>query len=311
MRPTPRICIVGAGAMGSYYAAKFYDHNPESVFLLAGGERFDRLKRHGLEVNGACYPCAVRRPEDPGEPADLVLVTVKYQHLPQAAREMASVVGENTLILSAMNGIDSEEILAGRYGWERVLYGVALGIDAQRSQNRVSYTKEGVLYWGRAENADPKPELEEIRQLLGAAGIPNEVPRDMLRVLWWKYMINCGANQVSAMLRVPYGALQRIEESRLLMESAMAEVVELASALGVNLRREDMDTWYSVLDSLSPEGRTSMCQDIEAGRKTEVEMFSGKVLELTREKGLQAPVNRLLFQAIRSLEQWSEMISAS
>jgi 2-dehydropantoate 2-reductase len=311
MRPNPNVCVVGAGAMGSYYAAKFFDRDPESVFLLAGGERYNRLKRDGLVVNGTHYPCAVRSPEEPGESADLILVTVKYQHLPQAAREMAGVVGENTLILSAMNGIDSEEILAGHYGWERVLYGVALGIDAQRSENRVSYTREGILYWGRAENTEPETEVEELRKLLDAAGIPNEVPGDMLRVLWWKYMINCGANQVSAMLRVPYGALQRVEESRLLMESAMAEVVDLASALGVDLRKEDMDTWYSVLDSLSPDGRTSMCQDIEAGRKTEVEMFSGKVLELAREKGLQAPVNRLLFLAIRSLEQWSEMISAS
>lgn len=306
MRPSPRICIVGAGAMGSYYAAKFFDRDPESVFLLAGGERFDRLKRHGLVVNDTHYPCAVRGPEESGEPADLVLVTVKYQHLPQAAREMAGVVGENTLVLSAMNGIDSEEILAGHFGWERVLYGVALGIDAQRSENRVNYTKEGVLYWGRADNAEPEPEVEELRKLLDAVDIPNEVPRDMLRVLWWKYMINCGANQVSAMLRVPYGALQRIEESRLLMESAMAEVVDLAAALGVDLRREDMDTWYSVLDSLSPEGRTSMCQDIEAGRKTEVEMFAGKVLELAGERGLGVPANRFLFQAVRSLEKWAE-----
>lgn len=292
--------------MGSFYAAKFFERDPESVFLLAGGERFDRLKQHGLVVNDTHYPCAVRNPEDPGEPADLVLVTVKYQHLPQAAREMANVVGEKTLILSAMNGIDSEEILAGHYGWERVLYGVALGIDAQRSENRVSYTKEGVLYWGRAENTPPDPKVEEVGNLLDAAGIPNETPGDMLRVLWWKYMINCGANQVSAMLRVPYGALQRIEESRLLMESAMAEVVDLAAAVGVDLRREDMDTWYSVLDSLSPEGRTSMCQDIEAGRKTEVEMFAGKVLELAGEHGISVPANRFLFQAVRSLEKWAE-----
>jgi 2-dehydropantoate 2-reductase len=311
MRHDPKVCVVGAGAMGSYYAAKFFDRDPEGVFLLAGGERFERLRREGIVVNGTHYPVAVRRPEDPGEPADLVLVTVKYQHLPQAAREMAGVVGENTRILSAMNGIDSEEILAEHYGWERVLYGVALGIDAQRTQNRVSYTREGVLYWGRAENTEPAPDVQELQKVLDAAGVPNEIPRDMLRYLWWKYMINCGANQVSAMLRVPYGALQRIEEARRLMESAMVEVVDLAAAVGVDLREGDLDTWYGILDSLSPEGRTSMAQDIEAGRKTEVEMFSGKVLDLARKKGLQAPVNRFLFQAVRSLEKWGEMVSAS
>ncbi|MCF8086419.1 MAG: 2-dehydropantoate 2-reductase [Desulfohalobiaceae bacterium] len=307
MRSTPKVCVVGAGAMGSFYAAKLYERDPESVYLLAGGERFTRLKQHGIVVNDTHYPCAVRRPEDRGEPADLVLVTVKYQHLPQAVLDMANAVGEQTLILSAMNGIDSEEILAGHYGWQRVLYGVALGIDAQRSGNRVSYTKEGVLYWGRADNAQPDPAMDVARRVLDAAGIPNQEPEDMLRMLWWKYMVNCGANQVSAMLKVPYGALQRIEEARLLMESAMAEVVDLASALGVDLRREDMDTWYSVLDSLSPEGRTSMCQDIQAGRKTEVEMFAGKVLELARERGIDVPANRFLFQAVRGLEKWAEM----
>ncbi len=307
MRSTPRVCVVGAGAMGAFYAAKLFERDPESVYLLAGGERFNRLKQHGIVVNDTHYPCAVRSPEERGEPADLVLVTVKYQHLPQAAREMANVVGDNTLILSAMNGIDSEEILAGRYGWQRVLYGVALGIDAQRSGNRVSYTKEGVLYWGRADNAQPDPARDAVRGVLDAAGIPNQEPRDMLRMLWWKYMVNCGANQVSAMLRVPYGALQRVDEARQLMESAMAEVVDLAVTLGIDLRREDMDTWYSVLDTLSPEGRTSMCQDIEAGRKTEVEMFAGKVLELAAERGLGVPTHRFLFQAVRGLEKWAEI----
>jgi len=307
MNQHPKVCVIGAGAMGSFYAAKFYELDPEGTFLLAGGERFTRLQEHGIVVNDTHYPCSVRRPEDTGPTADLVLVTVKYQHLPQAVQDMANVVGDNTVILSAMNGIDSEEILAGRYGWQKVLYGVALGIDAQRSQNRVSYTQEGVLYWGRADNTEPDPKVKKVRGLLDAAAIANEVPQDMLRMLWWKYMVNCGGNQVSAMLRLPYGAFQRVEESRSLMDATMAEVVDLAAALGVDLRPEDMNAWYSVLDRLSPEGRTSMCQDIEAGRKTEVEMFSGKVIELAQKHDLSVPVNRFLFQAIRSLEKWWEM----
>jgi len=86
------------------------------------------------------------------------------------------------------------------------------------------------------------------------------------------------------------------------MESAMREVIGLAAPAGVHLTVADVDNWYAVLDSLNPSGKTSMLQDVEAGRKTEVEMFAGRVVELGRRYGVPTPVNERLLERIRGLE---------
>jgi len=115
-------------------------------------------------------------------------------------------------------------------------------------------------------------------------------------------MINVGINQVSAALRAPYGVFQGPGEARELMESAMREVVLLASKLHISLTEADVREWYAVFRDLNPEGKTSMLQDVEGRRKTEVEMFAGKVIELGRRFGVATPVNERLFDMIRKIE---------
>ena len=310
MARSGKVCIVGAGAMGGFYASKLAAFDPECVFFLAGGERFERLQREGVTVNGRRYRLPVRRPEDEGPAAELVVLTVKYHHLGQAIEDMQGVVGKETVILSLMNGIDSEEALAGRFGWERVVYGVALGIDALRDGSTVRTTQEGMVYLGEEKNDVLSPKVRQATSWLESAAIEHTVPKDMLRVMWWKFMINVGVNQVSAVLRAPFAVFQRTEEACRVMRMAMREVVELAGALRIELTDEDLSTWEEIMARLAPDGRTSMCQDVEAKRKTEVEMLGGKMIELGREHGVAVPVNEVLFHLIRSMEQSYDILPA-
>ena len=115
-------------------------------------------------------------------------------------------------------------------------------------------------------------------------------------------MINAGINQASAVLGAPYSVFQRSGDARELMESAMREVMAIAQAAGVHLSEADITNWNLFLSSLSPDGKTSMLQDIEARRKTEVEMFAGKVIELGKEYGIPTPVNQTLYRVIKVIE---------
>ena len=117
-------------------------------------------------------------------------------------------------------------------------------------------------------------------------------------------MVNVGMNQASAVMRAPYGVFQSSPDAQALMESLMREVIVLAEAAGVNLEEQDLKNWYAFLNSLSPLGKTSMLQDIEAGRKTEVDIFAGKVVELGKTLAVPTPVNQALLQTIRILEQY-------
>jgi 2-dehydropantoate 2-reductase len=262
----------------------------------------ERLQREGVVVNGKPYHIPVLTPEDRAAPADLVIVAVKYQHLDDAIRDMKNRVGAETLIISVMNGIESEERIGAVHGMDKILYCVSVGIDALRDANRVLYTTQGKLFIGEADNSALTQRVRRIQVLFDRAGIVYETPPDMMRILWWKFMINVGINQASAVLRAPYGVFQAAGEARELMDAAMREVVHLAGKAGVDLTEADIRGFDPYLFRLSPQGKTSMLQDVEAGRKTEVEMLAGRVIELGRRYDVPTRVNRSLFAQIRKIE---------
>jgi len=299
-----RIAVIGAGAMGSFYASKLADGNPGGVFLIAAGDRYDRLKNEGFTVNGKPYFLSVLNPGERAAPADLIIVAVKHHHLEEAVGQMTPFVGDQTIFLSVMNGIDSEERIGAVHGMEKVLYAVAVGIDALREGNAVTYTTQGKLFFGEKKNRVMTERVKGLRSLFDRAGIVCETPEDMIRILWWKYMINVGINQASAVLRAPYGVFQKSTEARELMESAMKEVTTVAAAARINITGEDIENWYAFMARLSPAGKTSMLQDVEAKRKTEVEMFGGKMMELGKKYGIPTPVNETLFRIIRVIERY-------
>ena len=116
-------------------------------------------------------------------------------------------------------------------------------------------------------------------------------------------MLNVGVNQVSAVLRAPYGELIREDHARELMFEASREVVKIARKARIQLSEEDIQKYAAIIASLSPEGKPSMLQDVEAGRKTEVEIFSGTVIELGQKYGVPTPVNDMLFRLLKAIEQ--------
>ena len=291
--------------MGAYFAASFSDAGFPTA-LVARGERYERLDRDGLVVNGQAYSIPIAHPDRVDTPADLIIVALKGYQLPGAAGDLRSLVGEHTTIVSVMNGLDSEEILAGLYGQEKVLYAMSLGIDAVRQGNRVTYTKPGTHYVGEATNDRLTERVRRVQAAFDRAAIAYVTPPDMLRMLWWKFMINDGVNLPSAVMRAPYGVFQTSPDAQALMEALMHEVIAVARAVGVNLVEQDVKDWYPVLNGLSPEGKTSMLQDIEAGRKTEVETFAGKAVVLGRAHGIPTPVNEAMLYVIRVLERQPE-----
>jgi 2-dehydropantoate 2-reductase len=305
MKPSiEKIAIIGAGALGAAYGSILYEMDTQSVSFIASGKRYEKLKNDGVVVNGKCYAIAVARPAE-ATPADLLIVAVKHHHLDQAITEMKKAIGPETTILSVMNGIDSEERIGAVYGMDKVVYGLTLGIDAVREGNSVNYTNQGRIFFGEAQNPGMTDRVRRIKDLFDRAGIAHVIPSDMIRSLWFKYMVNVGANQASAVLRANYGTLRSSSEARNLMDEAMREVIAVARANNVDLQEKDIEEWYKVLDALNPAGKTSMFQDVEAGRKTEVEMFAGKVIELGKLHGIPTPVNQRLFDELKRIEALS------
>lgn len=302
MASTPNIVIQGAGALGAMYASQFHTAGKAEVAFAATGERHARLKAHGVVVNGTRYVLPVLSPDDDAPPADLIIVALKDKDLPGAVDDLAGRVGEHTLIISVMNGLDSEAIIADRWGWDNVLYAYAVGTDATREGNAINYVSPGRIVFGEARNPLPSARVQRVQALLDLGGIKHETPADMLRMLWWKFMVNVGVNQASALLNAPYGVFHRSEHARAIMEAAMREVIAIAAIEGIDLGPQDLADWHPVLNTLHPDGKTSMLQDVEAGRQTEVDIFAGKVIALGARHGIPTPVNDMLWHALKVIE---------
>ncbi|MFH1154136.1 MAG: 2-dehydropantoate 2-reductase [Pseudomonadota bacterium] len=302
MKRIRSIAIVGAGAMGAAYAAMFSAACDFQVYFVARGERYQKLSQGPITVNGKLWRIPVLHPDRVEHPADLVLVALKHHHLPGALQDIKAVTGEDTAILSVMNGLDSETIIGSVCGMDRMVDAIAVGIDAVREGEMFTYANPGKILFGNCRTGSRDPRLPMVREALERASIPSDIPPDIRRTLWWKFMINVGINQASAVLRAPYGIFQSSQDARDLMMMLMTEVINLARVMSINLTEKDLEDWLTILSSLSPGGKTSMLQDMEAGRKTEVDIFAGKMAAMGREHRVATPVNETILRIILAME---------
>jgi 2-dehydropantoate 2-reductase len=300
---SPRIHLVGLGAVGAGYGAKLLEAGFD-LRVLVDGARRERYRSTVTTVNGVDHTFPLADAAD-GTPADLALVAVKAGALGEAIELLRPSVGPGTVVLSLLNGIDSEQVLADAFPQAHVLLAVSLGIDAVRDGRDVRYTSLGRIFFGEPTNAEPYSEpVRRVAELFAAAGIACVIPADMTRELWWKFLINVGVNQVSAVLRAPYRLFQEHgSPARDAMLAAQREVIAVAEAEGVALGETDIHAWLAVLDGLGPASYTSMAQDAIAGRPTEVDIFAGRVCELGERHGIPTPVNRLLWQLLKAAER--------
>jgi 2-dehydropantoate 2-reductase len=303
MSEIKKVGILGAGAMGAYFISRFSTAPGFSACLIADRSRKDKLSKNGLVINGKTCFFPVVCPEEADSPMDLIIVALKHPQLADALAKLSPLVGEDTLFLSVMNGLESEATIAAAFGCEKVLYAISIGIDAVREGNHITFTTPGKHIFGEAENSTLSPKVLRVKRAFETVGVNHEIPVDMKRMLWWKFMINVGVNQASAVLRAPYGVFHTDPDAQALMESLMQEAVTLAQASGVSLTQKDIQDWYPVLRTLSPDGKTSMLQDVEAGRPTEVDVFGGKVLSLGFQLDIPTPVNRTIVQIIKVMEK--------
>ena len=304
MKEIKTVSVIGLGALGILFGHHLSKKmHWEDLRIVADGSRIAKYQKEGIYCNGE--PCKFRymTPEEPCEPADLLLFTVKFNSLEKAIRSVKSHVGEDTIILSALNGISSEEMIGEAYGQDKVLYCVAQGMDGIREENRLNYEHMGMLCFGDREPGIISEKARRVEHFFKKVDLPHEVETDMKKRLWGKLMMNVGVNQTVALYESNYGVIQKEGKARGTLIAAMREVMLLSEKEGILLTEEDLNYWLGVLDSLNPEGKPSMRQDLEAGRFSEVDLFSGTVMKLGEKHGIETPVNRMLYEKIKEMEE--------
>lgn len=298
-----RVGIIGFGALGILFGTYINDKiGRENFYVIADSDRCEKYKKDKFYKNGVLYDMNCVSPKDGIEPVDLLLFGVKYSGMEEALKLSEKFVKKDTVFISLLNGIKSEEDIAEKYGWENVIYSTSQGMDSLKINNGITYRDMGFLNFGRVGNRGRDIVISEVRSFFDKIDFPYRIPEDMGKALWGKLLLNTGCNQTAAVYDCPFSVLQRDGEPRQVMINAMREVMLVAQKEGINLDESDVEYWIRVLDGLNPDGMPSMRQDTLAKRPTEVELFAGTVIRLGEKHGVDTPVNRMLYGRIKEIE---------
>ena len=300
MKRIETIGMIGLGAVGALFAGRLL-HTGAQLRVIVDAARRERYTREGVWVNGARVDFPYVTPQD-AQPVDLLIIATKAGGLQSAMETAAGFVGPDTLMLTLINGVTSEQALAARFGAANVLHAVAQGMDAVKEGNRLTYTHPGMIVLGEREPGPVSARVQAVADCLNAHGVKAVPVEDMVRRQWGKLMLNVGLNQAVMVFEGDYGTVQRPGRPREVMLGAMREAQKIAALEGYPIPDAEFDEWVALADSLAPEGKPSMRQDGEAHRPSEVELFAGTMVRLGRQHGVPTPVNDWLYARVKEME---------
>ena len=293
MKEIKNVLICGIGAVGSIYADKVEKYSPETLRVLVDEKRLERYQKNPTIFNGRKLNFTYILPNATDFKADLIIIATKFDGLNDVIRDIKNFVYEDTIILSLLNGVTSEKIIAKTYGREKLLYSYFIGHSAIRENRNITHDGINTIVYG-SENSNDLENVKKVQRFFDNANINYLIPKDIIHALWLKYMLNVSANQTTAILRMNFGEMLENDKCMNFAINIMKEVQAIAKAEGVNNAETLIEETIEHLHSMLPEGKTSMLQDVEAGRKTEVEMFAGTVTRMGKEHGIPTPYNKII-----------------
>ena len=310
-----KICVYGAGAVGGLMAA-WLARAGHDVSLVARGAQLDAIRRDGLRVRSKSGTESFRVKAD-ADPAklgaqDYVLVTVKAQNLTEVAASIAPLLGKDTSVVTAMNGVpwwflnlqlsslDPDGALSRAIPTERVV-GCVIHLAASNPEpGLVSHNMGAKLILGEP-GGENTARTRRIADALSAAGFEIVVSSTIEKEFWVKLLGNVSFNPVSALTVSTADRLIQNEEVKAYMVEIMREVLAIGRAVGVDANI-DPEARIDMARALGPF-KTSMLQDLEAGKRLEIDGLLAGTLEIARKAGVRAPFTESLFGLIRARAQ--------
>ena len=308
MQKIKKISLIGLGAMGVFFAPRLAAAYPEGFRVIADGERKRRLEEKGVIVNGVNYKFPIITPEEKGDPADLILIGVKGYGLDQAIEDIRNQVGEETLIISLLNGVDSEEKLVKSFGEKHVLYGY-MRMSVVMKDGKADFDPYwGKIHFGEKLNKEYSDRVLAVKEVFDKADIPYEIDEDMLKGIWFKFMCNIGENMTCALLGIPFGGFQVSDHANWVRIEAMKEVAAIAQKKGISIGKEEIEMQNKTILTIPYPNKPSTLQDLEAFKHTEIDMFAGTVIQMGRELGIPTPICEMFYHGIHVLEEKNDGI---
>jgi 2-dehydropantoate 2-reductase len=304
-----KICIIGCGSVGSIFAAHLarlegvevwaYDVNREQVEAISrDGLRLSGAAEFTARLNAACDPEKIPR-------CDYGIVATKAIHTRAAILQTAHSFDDRSAVCSVQNGVGNEEIIAEHVKY--VIRGTTFPAGHLISAGHVGYDIKGDTWIGPFEPTHtPMEMVEELAGTLTRSGMHTIAMPDARGAQWTKLIFNAATNSVGALTRLNHGAATRFEPTSELFKALIEEGNCVARALGIELHG---DPWDLVMKGANAPGKhkSSMLQDVEAGRLTEVDFMNGAIVHWGEMAGVPTPLNRMMWALVKGLEHsWTK-----
>jgi len=296
------IYVVGAGGVGGYFGG-LLAKTGENVTFVCRGDHYKIIKKDGLKVKSVIGDFVISKTKvidsiSKIKNPNLIIFTVKTYDTEVVAKELASVVGKDTIIITFQNGIENDLIIKKIINSNNVYPGVAYIISAKTKPGVIEQTG-GLrrLIFGDRDNPN-NPRLKEVEKIMQTAGIDASLSDDITRDLWKKYMFIVAFSGMTAVSRSPIG---KVLANPITLESykrCVREAIMVAKAHNVTVAGDAFENIMTISKNSAPVSKSSLLVDIENGRKNEIETLNGTLVRLARRYDIDAPVNELIYGAI-------------
>ena len=271
------VAILGAGAVGSYIIWGLSKKDNIRLGVIAEGDRARRLKESGCAINGAVYRPEVWTPQE-AQGVDLLVV-----------------------VMSLMNGVDSEELIAAQVGAEHLLYSF-IKVTSHKEADGYHFDPDatlGVIYGERFAPFESE-RVQAVRELFTDSGVNFRVTEHIQEEMWSKFRLNVCNNLPQAILGAGVGCYRDSVHMKAISDGLRRELEAIATARGIDLRIADAVSHGCAVPATA---RYSTLQDLDAGRHTEIDMFSGALMRMGKELGIPTPYNEYTYHMIKAMEE--------
>ena len=305
-----RIAVMGTGAMGGYMAARLASSGND-VTCIARGRQLDALRERGLRLESplgdlTIHPIAAEaNPIAVGE-VEVVLFCVKLGDAAEAAGAIRPLLGAETAVITFQNGIEAPDIVAAEIGGAHVLPGSANVAGAEvPAPGVVRHLGRYARFVFGERDGSRSARAVRIAEAFATAGIDIHLSENIVTELWEKFVLLAAASGTIAACRSPLGTVRDEPTLKAALRAAMIETAAVAKATGIKLSPTLVDDHMALLETFPADQKSSMLQDLEAGRKLELSWLSGSVCRLGRAAGIATPVHDTLLAVLKPFENGS------
>jgi 2-dehydropantoate 2-reductase len=297
-----KFAVIGAGGVGGYFGGKLAQSGADVTFI-ARGKTLEALRTNGLRVdsiNGDFALPNVKATDDPASAGevDVVLLAVKAPQIPEVLGTIKPMIGRDTAVIPLENGMEAPEQIANAVGREHAMGGLCAIVSFIVAPGHIRHAaSDPFLMFGELDNAQSERVLR-IADVMKSAGIDAQIPPDIHRSMWTKFLFIAPMSGFGAVTRVPVGAWRAVPELRELARAGIEEIIALARARGVQLSPNAIDETFARFDGLAPDATSSLQRDIMQGKPSELDAQLGAVVRMGKESGVATPVCEFLYAVL-------------